>query len=100
MIDGFEPERQHSMTRAKRLSRRALLRGVGAAIALPWLEAMGATAALGGPAAGGPCPGAWPFSTCPTACICRTGFLLKPVLSTRCPPRSSRWLLTRMICWS
>ena len=28
------------MTQRKRLSRRALLRGVGAAVALPWLEAM------------------------------------------------------------
>jgi hypothetical protein len=28
------------MTRARRLSRRTILRGVGTAIALPWLEAM------------------------------------------------------------
>ena len=62
-----------------RLSRRTLLRGVGTAIALPWLEAMGrdrcAWAVRRWVA---PCPGAWRFSTCPTACICRTGSPKKP----------------------
>jgi hypothetical protein len=41
------------MKRASRLSRRTVLRGLGAAIALPWLEAMNpqiASAAPGGPA--------------------------------------------------
>lgn len=36
------------------LSRRTLLRGVGAAVALPWLEAMSRSSALASPAAGGP----------------------------------------------
>jgi Protein of unknown function (DUF1552) len=36
------------MKRAQPISRRTVLRGLGAAIALPWLEAMEPTAALGG----------------------------------------------------
>ena len=34
------------------LSRRTLLQGVGAAIALPWLEAMGPVASWAAPAKG------------------------------------------------
>jgi hypothetical protein len=40
-----------------RLSRRAVLRGLGAAVALPWLEAMGPAASwAAGPATKGPAP--------------------------------------------
>src|SRR5271155_4078138 len=45
------------MKRCKPLSRRAVLRGLGAGMALPWLEAMGPrTAAAGGSVASGPMP--------------------------------------------
>jgi Protein of unknown function (DUF1552) len=44
------------MLRPKRLSRRTLLRGVGAAVALPWLEAMGLPAAAAQATASGPVP--------------------------------------------
>jgi Protein of unknown function (DUF1552) len=41
------------MKRTKRLSRRTVLRGMGAAIALPWLEAMGSGAVWAGGPSGG-----------------------------------------------
>ncbi len=45
------------MNRGKPLSRRTVLRGLGAGFALPWLEAMGhGTAIAGGPAATAPPP--------------------------------------------
>jgi hypothetical protein len=42
------------MTKANRISRRTVLRGMGAAVALPWLEAMLPRAARGAPANAGP----------------------------------------------
>ena len=45
------------MKRAEPLSRRTVLRGLGTAIALPWLEAMASGTALAG-GAGGHGPGA------------------------------------------
>ena len=42
------------MTRARKLSRRLVLRGMGTAIALPWLEALAPAAELATPAGGGP----------------------------------------------
>ena len=39
------------MTKTRRITRRTVLRGVGAAIALPWLEAMGAAPLAAGPTA-------------------------------------------------
>jgi len=39
------------MSRSSRISRRAILRGAGAAMALPWLEAMAPRTVLGSPAA-------------------------------------------------
>ena len=45
------------MNRGKPLSRRTVLQGLGAGIALPWLEAMGCRAAMaGGPGSSGPLP--------------------------------------------
>lgn len=40
------------MSRSSRISRRAILRGAGTALALPWLEAMTPRTVLGGTAAG------------------------------------------------
>ncbi|APW60309.1 DUF1552 domain-containing protein [Paludisphaera borealis] len=42
------------MSRPSRISRRAILRGVGATIALPWMEAMAPAAGLGGPSGAAP----------------------------------------------
>ena len=42
------------MSRASRISRRAVLRGAGAAVALPWLDAMATAAGVGSPS--GPSP--------------------------------------------
>jgi len=46
------------MTKTGRISRRTVLRGLGTAMALPWLEAMGQTSALATPAgpSGNPAP--------------------------------------------
>src|SRR4029079_15087660 len=47
-----------SMTRSTRLSRRTVLRGLGTAIALPWLEAMAPAARAAFEAVPPPGPGA------------------------------------------
>lgn len=44
------------MSRSSRISRRAILRGAGAALALPWLEAMAPRSVLGSPAAAADAP--------------------------------------------
>jgi hypothetical protein len=71
------------------LSRRTLLQGVGAAIALPWLEAMGPVAAWSAPAKGtAPAPNRMAFLYVPnginmadwTPTAEGTGFELKPIL--------------------
>ena len=50
------------------ISRRTVLRGLGTALALPWLEAMApAAGSMTRPRCG------WVSYTCPTACICPIG---------------------------
>ena len=57
------------------ISRRTVLRGLGTAVALPWLEAMAPAAALAARRGRRPRPPrrGWPSSTSPTASTCRTG---------------------------
>ncbi len=47
------------------ISRRAVLRGAGAALGLPWLEAMAPSAARAASTGSQP-RYVWPCSTCPT----------------------------------
>ena len=61
----------------KHLSRRTLLKGAGAAIALPMLDAM--RPALASPANESPCT-VWPSCMSPTGSSCRSG----------CPARRAR----------
>ena len=57
--------------KSKRISRRTVLRGAGAALALPWLETMAPAAPDARPSPNRRC--AWSSCTCPTACARTTG---------------------------
>ena len=57
----------------KPISRRTVLRGLGTAIALPWLEAMAPAPARGRRGRRRGRPGGWRSSTSPTASTCPTG---------------------------
>ena len=63
-----------AMSRRRRISRRTVLRGLGASVALPWLEAMrpgSLSRRIGRSRTAARC--AWRSSTSPTASTCPTG---------------------------
>ena len=94
-----DQEGRSSMKRSVGLSRRTVLRGLGTAIALPWLEAMAPAAALaGGRRGAGRRPGGWRSSTFPTASTWRTGRPRRPVRASDCRRRSSRSSRSRTTC--
>ena len=78
---------------AFRPTRRTLLRGMGAALALPWLESL--CPPFAGPRQRPPRGrrSGWASGMCPTACICRPGSRGTRERSSTCPKRSvrSRW---------
>ena len=61
------------MTRRWQISRRTVLRGLGTAVALPWLEAMAPAADLAGGRRPARRRSGWPSSTSPTASTWRPG---------------------------
>ena len=84
----------------KAISRRKLLRGLGATVALPWLDAM-VPASLYGRSAAEPCPGS-KQSMCRTAWRCRIGarwekganFEFSPILEPLAPFRDQMLVLS------
>ena len=81
-----------TMRTARQISRRTVLRGLGTAIALPWLEAMAPPRRWPlrrvPPARRPPC--GWPSSTSPTASTCPTGPRRRSAPTSRSPTSSSR----------
>jgi hypothetical protein len=91
------------MKRGWSLSRRHVLRGMGAAIALPWLEAMdGAAALAGGSGASGGAPRRMAFLYVPNGVHMQdwtpkdvgSGFTLPPTLQALAPVRDDLLVLT------
>ena len=96
------PEANHArgpaMSDGLRISRRTMLRGVGTAVALPFLDAMmPRSLAAAGATAGR--RAAWPSSTCPTAPSWPTGRRRPRAPASSSPPSSSRWLRSGTNCW-
>ncbi len=87
-IPEAEDARGDTMSQTRRITRRTVLRGLGTAIALPWLESMARAADVAAVAPArrppGPARSGWPSSTCPTASTCPPGARRRSAPTSRC----------------